>query len=200
MSSAASHHPRPHPRRLTTWAVTLWLASMAGTALAETTGNPGTTPPIQDTTAPGTGGGDGKVFENWTLKCESAKEPQAPATANQCFIFQNLVLKEGGQRVMHIAIGYLPDNTEPVALLTLPLGISLPPGAALTVDTGEPVRFPIERCEPSGCRAGIKIDAKLLERLQKGNKAEVTFHDGSRRPIKVPLSLKGITAGLAALR
>lgn len=141
----------------------------------------------------------GEVHDNWTTKCEKPEDAKED-TKEQCFIFQNLVLKEGGQRVLAVAVVYPPEGSDPVALFTLPLGISLPPGAALAVDDGEPVRFPIERCEPSGCRAGLKLEAALLEKMKKGARAQVTFHDGSRRPISVPLSLKGFTAGLQSLR
>ncbi len=139
---------------------------------------------------------NGKAFKNWTVRCEKAKE----AEEETCYIFQNLVLKEGGQRVLHIAVGYLPDREEPVALLTLPLGISLPPGGTLQVDDNEPVRFQIERCEPNGCRAGLILRPELLQQFKKGMKAQVTFHDAGRRPISVPVSLQGFTAGLASLK
>ncbi|RME35726.1 MAG: invasion associated locus B family protein [Gammaproteobacteria bacterium] len=139
---------------------------------------------------------NGKSFKNWTVRCEKAKE----AETETCYIFQNLVLKEGGQRVLHIAVGYLPQREEPVALLTLPLGISLPPGGTLQVDDNEPVRFQIERCEPNGCRAGLILKPELLEQFRKGMNAQVTFHDAARRPVSVPVSLQGFTAGLASLK
>jgi invasion protein IalB len=164
------------------------LATAAGGAEPET---PSATPPSAAEAAQ-----NGRTYDNWTVSCEQSK----PDAQNLCFIFQNLVLKEGGQRVMHIAIGYLPGTPEPVALFTLPLGISLPPGASLKVGDHEPERFPIERCEPTGCRAGMKLDDALVEQLKKNQEAVVTFHDASRKPISVPLSLRGFTAGLESLR
>jgi invasion protein IalB len=139
---------------------------------------------------------DGETFDNWTVKCEPGKDG-APA---QCFIFQNLILREGGQRVLHIAVGYSPDHPEPVVLLTLPLGISLPPGISLQVDQHTPFKFPVERCEPTGCRAGIKLDADRLDTFKTGTDAKVTFHDANRQPVTLPLSLKGFNAGLRALK
>ncbi len=139
---------------------------------------------------------DGESFDNWTVRCEDTKsEPQ-----RQCFIFQNLVTRDSAQRVLHLAIGYLPDNPVPIALVTLPLGISLPPGASIQVDDGEPTRFPVERCEPNGCRAGLRLEAPLLESMKTGQQLRVTFQDGARKPVTVPLSLQGFTAGLRALK
>jgi invasion protein IalB len=139
---------------------------------------------------------EGQVYDNWTVGCET---PEG-AVEEQCFIFQNLVLREGRQRVLHIAVGYLPDGKGPVALVTLPLGISLPLGASITVNGSAPARFPIERCEPKGCRGGLKLDKDLLAALKKGVEARVTFHDSARQPVDVPVSLVGFAAGLSALR
>jgi invasion protein IalB len=140
---------------------------------------------------------DGDVFDNWTVRCEQNKdEGQQP----QCFIFQNLILREGGQRVMHIAVGFLPERETPVALLTLPLGISLPPGGRIQVGAGEPVNFQIERCEPDGCRAGLILRDELFRRFRDSETADVTIFDGGRNPITVSVSLNGFAAGIDALR
>ncbi len=137
----------------------------------------------------------GQTFENWTARCDTVKN----SDTEQCFIFQNLVLKDSGQRVLHVAIGYLPQRPDPVALITLPLGIALPPGGSISIDEGEAIPFAIERCETQGCRAGVVLDDGLLQKFKKGLSASVTFHDGTRKPIAAPLSLKGFTAGLNAL-
>ncbi len=139
---------------------------------------------------------NGKTFQDWTIRCVD-KEEESVA---RCYIFQSLVLREGGQRVLHVAVGYLPTEEHPVALFTLPLSISLPPGGSIQVDDNEEQRFQIERCEVNGCRAGISLKENMLEQFMKGMQARIIFHDGARRPISVPLSLKGFTAGLAALK
>jgi invasion protein IalB len=140
---------------------------------------------------------DGDVFGNWTVRCETSEEQ---ASSQLCFIFQNLVLREGGQRVMHIAAGFLPERPEPVALLTLPLGISLPPGGRIQVGPGDPIRFVVERCEPDGCRAGVILRDELFARFRDHNTAEVTIFDGGRNPLTVTVSLSGFAEGMQALR
>lgn len=140
---------------------------------------------------------DGDVFDNWTVRCE---ESTAEEQTGQCFIFQNLILREGGQRVMHIAVGFLPERETPVALFTLPLGISLPPGGRVQVGPGDPVLFQIERCEPDGCRAGLILRDELFRRFRDNDTAEVTIFDGGRNPLTVSISLSGFAAGIDALR
>lgn len=135
-------------------------------------------------------------FGNWTAKCEESKGQ----VQGGCFIFQNLVLREGGQRVLQFAVGYVATTDAPIALLSLPLGISLPPGVTIRIGNAEPTRVIVERCEPNGCRAGLKLTAELLAQLKAGTQLTVTFHDAERRPIEVPLSLEGFEAGLTSLK
>lgn len=135
-------------------------------------------------------------FGNWTAKCEESRGK----VQGGCFIFQNLVLREGGQRVLQFAVGYVATTDVPIALLSLPLGISLPPGVSIRIGDAQPTRVIVERCEPNGCRAGLKLNEALLAQLRAGTQLTVTFHDAERRPIEVPLSLDGFEAGLESLK
>ena len=138
---------------------------------------------------------NGDSYENWTVRCEKKDDKE------NCFIFQNLVLQEGGSRVLHVAVGYLSAaNKTPVILVSMPLGISLPPGANIRIDDHEPIKFQIERCEPSGCRGGFKMKESMLTMFKEGKTATVTFHDGHRKAIDVALSLSGFSDGLEALK
>ncbi|MGR9089830.1 MAG: invasion associated locus B family protein [Gammaproteobacteria bacterium] len=138
---------------------------------------------------------EGDAFGSWRVSCETAADSQRRG----CFLIQNLVLREGGQRVLQIAVGYVEQAPEPIALLSLPLGISLPPGASIQIDEHEAKRIPIERCEPNGCRAGLKLPEEILSTFRSGAQMSVTFYDAKREPIVVPLSLDGFSEGLAAL-
>jgi invasion protein IalB len=138
----------------------------------------------------------GEVFQNWTVRCEQ----DAATDTEQCFISQSIALREGRQRVLNVDIGYAPQRSEPVALITLPLGISLPPGASIRVDDKPAHNFAIERCEPSGCRGGIIIEEPLITWLKQGRQATVAFYDAGRSRLEVPLRLAGLSEGLQALR
>ena len=137
----------------------------------------------------------GQKFRNWTARCESVPG----TTLERCFIFQNLVLKDSGKRLVHVAVGYLAANGQAAAVVTLPLGISLPPGAAISVDGGEPVDFVIERCDTDGCVGALALGDELIADMKRGRQAHVSFHDGTRRRIAVPVSLLGFTAGFDSL-
>jgi len=137
----------------------------------------------------------GQRFKDWTARCE-----QAPGTPlERCFIFQNLVLKENGQRLVHMAVGHLAADGQAVAVITMPLGISLPPGASISVDEAAAQNIVIERCDANGCVGAVALSDQVVAALKRGREARIIFHDASRRPIAVPVSLLGFTAGFNAL-
>ena len=149
---------------------------------------------------------EAKTYDNWTYRCELAQQNDQKKDAaagrgdkKQCAIVQNLVLKQGGQTVMRVVVGLAPEQNQPFALFTLPLGVILPPGVALKIDEADPLEFPYEICQPDGCKAVLKLDDATIDKLKKGGKAEVSFHGAGRREVKVPLSLKGFGTAFAAL-
>jgi len=135
-----------------------------------------------------------QVFGSWTLRCSAAADSKL-----DCMMFQNLVQKTGGQPVLQFGIGMAPPEGLPTVLVSLPLGISLPPGITIQIDNGSPATFPVERCEPDGCRAGMKLRDATVQQLTQGRQLHITFYDGARKPLKVPLSLDGFGASFKAL-
>lgn len=142
------------------------------------------------------GNAEAQRFGSWIAKCEAPQEGQQGG----CFILQELVLREGGQRVLQMAIGYVPGDDSPIAALSLPLGMSLPAGVVMEVPGARAMHFPVERCEPSGCRAGARLESDFLRALGTAERMTVRFNDAKREPIEVAVSLEGFSAGLAALK
>lgn len=139
----------------------------------------------------------GQRFDDWTVGCE--KLPGMDR--ERCFIYQTVVNKDNDEPVLQMAIGYLPvenNKTQPAALITLPLGVALPPGVGLKVDDNEPIRLQYERCVPNGCIAGFPLNDTMINQFKRGLKAEIRVHDGTRA-VAMPISLKGFTAGFNAL-
>ena len=138
---------------------------------------------------------DGEKFRDWSARCQKPKD----AEQEQCYIFQNLVLKEGGQRLLHIAIMYLQPDNQPAAIVTVPLGVLLPRGVGFQVDDGEKIRFAYERCDASGCTGGLVLTDTVIDALKKGKQAKFSFFSGTGQEVAVPVSLTGFTAGFNAL-
>lgn len=137
-----------------------------------------------------------QIYGSWTLRCTAA----AGDAQSDCMMFQNLVQKTGGQPVLQFGIGMAPPDGLPTVLVSLPLGIALPPGITIQIDSGAPATFPVERCEPDGCRAGIKLRDATIQQLSQGGQLHITFYDGARKPLKVSLSLDGFAGAFKALR
>ena len=140
----------------------------------------------------------GQRFKDWLVDCEE----QPGNTPEICFITQTVVVKENDQPVLHVRIGYVPDEQgkrRPAALMVLPLGVYLPSGVGFKIDAGKMARIQYERCIPTGCVAPFPLDDKIIAEFKKGNKMEVRFHDGFNT-IPVPVSLQGFTAGFNALQ
>ncbi len=138
----------------------------------------------------------GKVFKDWRVQCETA-----PGSDTEiCHIFQNLTTKEDGKQILNAMIGYLPAKDEAVMILTLPLGIALPPGIQLQIDDGKAARAPIETCTPQGCRVGVPLTKEFITTMKKGNQMKVTFANLQRKGLTVPVSLSGFSAGLKELK
>ena len=136
-----------------------------------------------------------QIYGSWTLRCTAAADGARP----DCMMFQNLVQKAGGQPVLQFGIGMAPPDGLPTVLVSLPLGIALPPGITIQIDSGPAATFPVERCEPDGCRAVIKLRDATVQQLTQGGQLHITFYDGARKPLKVSLSLDGFGAAFKAL-
>lgn len=136
-----------------------------------------------------------RAYGPWTLRCQ----PPAAGTPASCIMFQNLVLKTGGQTVLQFGIGRAPGDDTPTVLVSLPLGMALPPGITIQIDDTKPANFPIERCEPDGCHAAMKLRDATIGQLRRGQRLTITFYDGARKPIVMPLSLAGFSDGFDAL-
>ena len=140
---------------------------------------------------------DGQTFKDWRVRCRKADAAAAPL----CHIFQTVVTKEKRDPFLYVAVG-LPAQPggPPIALITLPLGIYLPSGVIFQVDDKQPIGLTVEHCDSDGCHTRLALDDELLPAMKAGLVATVKFRDIAGTPISVPVSLRGFTAGLAALQ
>jgi invasion protein IalB len=144
-----------------------------------------------------------KAFQDWTLVCQ---KPEG-ADKELCELRQGLVRKakdedgkEVDQPLMLAVVGYLPKESKPVVLFTLPLGlVLLPPGLSLQVDEGEAVRFPVQACTRGGCQGALPLSDTLVNGFKSGKEGKLSFQDLAGKPVTFPVSLKGFTAGFKAL-
>lgn len=138
-------------------------------------------------------------FKDWIKECEKIKDPKGKEI-ELCQISQTLVNTEINQPMLKVAAGYVPDKKDAVMIITLPLGVILPPGVQLSVGKGKAARVPVTTCLPQGCQAGAQLDKEFTERLKKGHQLIVTFIGPDGKQVNAPISLSGFTAGLESMQ
>ncbi|MCN4145024.1 MAG: invasion associated locus B family protein [Thiohalomonas sp.] len=137
----------------------------------------------------------GKKFKDWTVICEKLPKSQQEV----CNIFQN-VTNDKDKVVMQIAIGYPPGKSEPQVLITLPLGVLLPPGIEFKGGTAEAIRAPFGVCVKNGCVAVVPLDASIIKGMKAGTKGSIKFAAAQKKIIEIPVSLSGFTAAFNSLK
>ena len=134
-------------------------------------------------------------FEDWMVRCGRPRGQEAEV----CEMQQQQIDNED-RTVMAVAVGKVPGSSDVGLLVLLPLGILLPAGVTMQIDSGAAIPLEVERCERQGCRIERLIEPDLLSRLKAGTKATVFFEafdpQGKRQRLGVPISLLGFTAAL----
>lgn len=134
----------------------------------------------------------GKRFQDWGGNCQITDQ------GRHCYLEQ--VLHDGQQKVMISVIGYIPGQKIPSMAFELPPNIHLAAGFTLNLDERPITRFK-GKCTQQRCTASFQLTPQILQKFQKGQAASLNYlSTPNKRPVNLPLSLMGITAGLAALK
>ena len=136
----------------------------------------------------------GRTFRDWNEACEADDQGR-----EVCFIFQRVSFK--GRQVANVTLGYKQGKSGPVAVINMPLGaIHLPDGLRLRTDQGVDGWAPFKFCDKRGCHVELEVEQQVLAAMQAGTNGWLLFYDLRRQPIQLPISLRGLTAGLQSLR
>jgi invasion protein IalB len=135
-------------------------------------------------------------FSDWGKQCQPNQEGK-----EVCFIFQNAKSKEDGKVVLRVRIAYKPGEDAPLIMATVPLGVLLPTGAALVLEGEEPVTMPFLTCAAEGCSTvGTPLPNSIVAAMKKGDMASVRVATFNKQVVGLPVSLKGFSKGLAAIK
>ncbi len=135
-------------------------------------------------------------FGDWGKQCEQANDGK-----EICYLFQIASSKEDGKVVLRVRIGYKPGDDVPLIVVTVPLGTLLPAGTALMMEGVEPLKMPYLTCATEGCiTAGTPLPAEMIEAMKEGEQATVRVATLGKQVVPLPISLKGFSKGLAAIK
>jgi len=133
----------------------------------------------------------------WNIVCNET---------NQCAMEQ-IFNNDQGEPVISMTIfklhGETDENGQPIeaaASIIVPLGIFLPAGIGLQIDSGVTRAVPYERCLPVGCIVRAPISNETVQQMKAGSVAKVIILNAPGNGMEGPLSLSGFTAAFNSLQ
>lgn len=139
------------------------------------------------------------TFEEWEQRCVRTE-----SGADPCQLYK--LLKDGeGNNVAELTVYGLPENADTPAVagatFVAPLETLLTSGMRLQVDEGQSKAYPFTVCTQIGCVVRLGFTAEELDAMKKGANAVITIVPfvAPDQNVKLTASLKGFTAGLAAV-
>ena len=128
-------------------------------------------------------------FADWVLIC--------PGGGQACMIVQNHVEPDSERTVFGIQLRRAGGKVD--AVLVTPLLVRLPPGVALAVGGGEPLRIAFSRCVGELCQAPTRLDDNFIKRLLAAPAAQASFEMVGGQTVSIEISLDGFAEAFAAL-
>jgi invasion protein IalB len=106
------------------------------------------------------------VYSQWTKICP--KQPPGAQQVKQVCLTVSEARLETGQFLAGAALIEQQGEEKKLLRITLPLGMQIPPGTRLTLDSEQPASGTYVTCIPNGCMADYEINANYVDRMKKG--------------------------------
>lgn len=134
---------------------------------------------------------NGQKFKDWSGQCETIEGQKF------CGITQT-IKDDQGKPLVNIFIRKVKGQSDPLAFVKVPLGVTLQAGLGLAVDKQEIAQVPYTTCDPAGCNAIIPLTKDRISKMKSGSKMQVgMLYMG--KEIVLSASLSGATKALNAL-
>ncbi|KAA2317134.1 invasion associated locus B family protein [Pseudooceanicola sediminis] len=131
---------------------------------------------------------------DWALQCVKSEEGEE----EPCQLYQ-LLRDETDNPVAEIVLFRISGGGQAVAgaSVVAPLQTLLPSGILLSVDDGQPKKYPFSVCSRVGCVARIGLTQAEVNAMKNGKQANIVIRPFNAPDIevKLPASLIGFTAG-----
>ncbi len=132
---------------------------------------------------------------DWQVRCDTP----AGAQTEQCVLMQFVTAEDRDNVGLTVIVLKTADKKARIMRVLAPLGVLLPSGLGLKIDTTDMGRAGFVRCQPSGCVAEVVLDDKLLTTLRSGTTATFIIFQTPEEGIGIPISLNGFGEGFDAL-
>ena len=135
-----------------------------------------------------------KATPGWTVQCADAGQGLV------CKAVQSIALAKTRQLLASVTVTKPAGaNKTGTILIRLPLGIFNPAGVTVSIDDGKPEALKIQTCDAKGCYAGGPITLEKLAAMRKGTTLKLVFQNLRKKPVTMPVPLKGFEAAYAKL-
>ena len=131
------------------------------------------------------------VHKDWQIRCDTPPG----AKQEQCALIQSVTAADRANVGLTVIVLKTADKKSRLMRVVAPLGVLLPSGLGLKIDTTNVGRAGFVRCLPNGCIAEVVMDDKLLKELRTGKTATFIIFQTPEEGIGFPMSLAGFAEG-----
>lgn len=131
----------------------------------------------------------------WQMRCETP--PGAPG--EQCALIQSVTAEDRDNVGLTVIVLKTADGQNRIMRVLAPLGILLPSGLGLRIDSADIGRAAFVRCLPNGCVAEVILEDALIEGMRNGTDATFIIFQSPEAGIGIPVALNGFGDGFDAL-
>ncbi len=133
---------------------------------------------------------------DWQVRCETP----AGSKTEQCAIVQSVAAEDKPSMTLLVIILRTTDGKSRLLRVVAPLGVLLPSGLGLKIDSTDVGRAGFVRCLGSGCVAEVVMDDTLIANLKKGQSATFIIFETPEAGTGIPVSLNGFGKAFDALK
>ena len=131
------------------------------------------------------------VHGDWQIRCDTPPGAQS----EQCALIQSVTAEDRPNVGLTVIVLKTADQKFRLMRVLAPLGVLLPNGLGLRIDSADVGKVSFVRCLPNGCVAEVVMDDKLIGQLRTGQSATFIIFQTPEEGIGIPLSLKGFGEG-----
>lgn len=137
-----------------------------------------------------------QTFGHWHVSCGTPPG----ATAEKCALVQDVTDETRPNYSLRVIFLRSRRNKKEVLRVVAPLGVLLPTGLGLKIDSADMGHAPFMKCGKIGCIAEVVVTDKIVSKFKSGKNAVFIIFQTPEVGIGFPVSLSGFNAGYKALK
>ena len=135
------------------------------------------------------------VHGDWQIRCDTPPGAQS----EQCALIQSVTAEDRPNVGLTVIVLKTADQKFRLMRVLAPLGVLLPNGLGLRIDSVDVGKVSFVRCLPNGCVAEVVVNEELMNKLRTGQNATFIIFQTPEEGIGIPVSLKGFGDGFDKL-